>query len=157
MSKEKQIHNALIEKEKTLAFAESLTGGHLAGRFTSIPDASLYFLGSLITYSDGLKEKLLSVDPETLRNHGAVSRETAHEMWIGLMKETGADYGVSTTGIAGPTGGSKEKPVGTVFLAVGEAGKKPHVVECHFDGDREAVIAATCARISDELLSTLKA
>ncbi|MDN3506985.1 MAG: CinA family protein [Simkaniaceae bacterium] len=152
MSNLEKIHQTLIEKNQTLALAESCSGGHLSAEFVSLPDASKYLLGSLVTYSNALKEKILKVSAETLRTSGAVSREVANEMWIGLMKLTEADYGITTTGIAGPTGGTEEKPVGTVFIALGAKGKKPHIIECHFDGDRESVIEATCAKALEEFL-----
>ncbi|NGX26846.1 MAG: Nicotinamide-nucleotide amidohydrolase PncC [Chlamydiae bacterium] len=151
MSQIEKIHHTLIEKKKTLALAESCSGGNLAAKFISIPDASKYFLGSMVTYSNAMKEKILHVSVETIRVSGAVSREVADEMLIGLMKLSGADYGIATTGIAGPTGGTSEKPVGTVFIAVGAKGKKPHVVQCDFEGDRAAIIEATCERALEEL------
>lgn len=151
MDDAKRIHHWLIEQKKSLALAESCTGGQLAARFTAMADASFYFLGGVIPYSPLLKEKLLHVSPTTLRVHGAVSRETADEMWLGLMKLTPADYGIATTGIAGPTSHEKGKAVGTVFIALGERGKKPHVVECHFSGDRHAIIHAACDQAIREL------
>lgn len=152
MSNLEKIHRLLIENEQTLALAESCSGGYLSAKFVSIPDASKYLLGSLVTYSNVLKEKVLNVSADTLRISGAVSREVANEMWIGLMKLTGADFGIATTGIAGPTGGTEEKPVGTVYIAVGAKGKKPHIIVCHFDGDREDVIEATCQKALEEFL-----
>jgi len=151
MSNPQTIHEKFIEREKTLAFAESCTGGHLAAKITAIPDASKYFLGSLITYSNRLKESLLQVTSKTLVDHGAVSRETANEMLLGLMKKTGADYGVAITGIAGPSGGTKEKPVGTVYIALGEKGKKPHIIHCQFAGSRQNIIESTCSKALEEL------
>lgn len=141
-----KIHHHLIEQKKTLALAESCTGGHLAAQFTSIPNASKYFLGSVVAYSNLLKQRILHVSPETLLQSGAVSRNTADEMLLGLMKLSEADYGIAITGIAGPSGGTKEKPVGTVFIALEARGKKPHVVECHFSGNRLEVIEATCEK-----------
>ena len=151
MSLIEKIHSHLIKSEKTLALAESCSGGHLSAQFTSIPDASKYFLGSLVVYSNALKMSLLKVTSETLIHSGAVSREVADEMLLGLMKRTEADYGIAVTGIAGPSGGTAEKPVGTVFIALGIRGKKPHIVECHFNGDRAAVIEAICERAISEL------
>lgn len=151
MSLQEKIHKMLISQGKTLALAESCTGGYLATKFTSIPDASKYFLGSFVTYSNTMKEVVINVSKNTLINHGAVSRETADEMLLGLMKLSGADYGIAVTGMAGPSGGTEDKPVGTVFIAVGAKGKKPHVLKCHFEGDREAVIEATTQRALDEL------
>ena len=118
--------------------------------------SSKYFLGSLITYSNGLKETLLKVASKTLIDHGSVSRETANEMLLGLMKTTGADYGVAITGIAGPSGGTKEKPVGTVYIAIGKKGKKPHVIHCQFEGSRQHIIESTCAKVFQELQLLLR-
>lgn len=151
MSHLEKIHKTLIEKKKTLALAESCSGGHLAARFTAIPDASKYLLGSIVAYSNVIKEKILKVSHQTIALQGAVSRSTADEMWIGLMKLSDADFGIVTTGIAGPSGGTVEKPVGTVFIALGAKGKKPHVLECHFDGDRKAIIQKTCDKAVEEL------
>jgi PncC family amidohydrolase len=156
MSTPQTVHQALIEKEKTLALAESCTGGHLAAKLTSIPDASKYFQGSLITYSNSLKEKLLNVNGATLLEHGAVSRETANEMVRGVLNVSQADYGIAITGIAGPSGGTQEKPVGTVYIAVGESGKKPHIIRCQFEGERKQIVEATCERALQELLSILR-
>ena len=142
-----KVHNTRIEKGKTLALAESCTGGHLAALFTSIPDASKYLLGSVVAYSNAMKRKLLNVSQKTLLENGAVSRATADEMLIGLMKMSEADFGIAITGTAGPSGSN----VGTVYIAVGAHGKKPHVVQCHFEGDRKQVIEAACDRAILEL------
>lgn len=150
-----KIHQHLIENEETLALAESCTGGHLSALFTSCPDASKYFLGAVVSYSDALKNGLLGVSREAIFENGAVSRVVAHEMWIGLMKKTGASIGISVTGVAGPSGGTKETPVGRVYLCIGRQGQKPHVWECTFEGDRRAVINATCDRALGELAHLL--
>jgi len=155
MSPIEKIHHHLIQSKKTLALAESCTGGHLAARFTSIPEASKYFLGSLVTYSREFKKSFLKVSPKTIMESGEVSREVSDEMLLGLMKETEADYGVAITGIAGPTGGSAEKPVGTVYIALGARGKKPHVLHCQFKGNREEVISEACERAILELMLIL--
>ncbi|MBS0629899.1 MAG: CinA family protein [Verrucomicrobia bacterium] len=151
MSPIEKIHHHLIKEEKTLALAESCTGGLLAAKFTAIPDASKYFLGSLVTYSNALKKSLLKVSPLTISGSGSVSRAAADEMLLGLMKITDADYGIAVTGIAGPSGGTKEKPVGTVFIALGARGKKPHVIECTFTGDRASIMHEACERAILEL------
>lgn len=157
MSDAKHIHQFLISAKKTLVLAESCTGGHLAAVFTSMPDASKYFLGSMVAYSDALKQKLLGVKKETLRENGAVSRSIAHEMWLGAMKVAEADYGIAVTGTAGPSGGTKEKPVGTVVLCIGEKGKKPHVLEICFQGeDRLEVIRQAVAMALKELSALLQ-
>lgn len=108
----------LTRRGQTLAVAESCTGGHLASRITNVPGASAIFLGGFITYANALKQDLVGVRPETLATHGAVSEPTAREMAEGARARTGADFALAVTGIAGPTGGTPDKPVGTVFIAL---------------------------------------
>lgn len=108
----------LKERQQTLAVAESCTGGGLANRITNVPGASAVFLGGFITYSNAMKQKFLGVSAETLAAHGAVSESVAREMAEGARHRTGADFVLAITGIAGPDGGSAEKPVGTVFIAL---------------------------------------
>lgn len=117
----------LKEKKLTLTTAESCSGGLIADRITDVPGSSEYFLGSVVAYNNALKEKLLGVKSQTLRLHGAVSRETAIEMANGVRGRLDSDLGLSITGIAGPTGGTDKKPVGLVFMAV--AGHRGIVVE----------------------------
>jgi len=100
-----------------MAVAESCTGGKLGDMITSVPGSSDYFLGGIISYSNSAKVGLLGVDPEALRTLGAVSEEVAVQMADGVRAAFGADIGMSTTGIAGPGGGSAEKPVGLVYIA----------------------------------------
>lgn len=109
---------ALLESGETLATVESCTGGLIAKRLTDISGISAVYLGGAVTYANEAKESLVGVKHETLVAHGAVSEETAREMAEGIRAALGADYGISTTGIAGPTGGTPEKPVGTVYIAV---------------------------------------
>jgi nicotinamide-nucleotide amidase len=108
----------LLERKMTLATAESCTGGLIAHRITNVPGSSRYFLGGIVTYSNFLKKELLGVKDETLQAFGAVSAQTAIEMAEGLRLRLKADMGVSVTGIAGPTGGTEEKPVGTAHMAL---------------------------------------
>ncbi len=115
---EELIHQTLQERGLTLAVAESCTGGVIASRFTAMPGASAYFLAGVVAYQNSVKERVLGVEGETLARCGAVSEEVVRQMAEGVRRLTGADYGVATSGIAGPTGGSEEKPVGTVWMAV---------------------------------------
>ena len=108
----------LKTRGETLATAESCTGGNIAHRFTAMPGASEYFKGGVVAYSNEVKIALLGVDPESLNRYGAVSQSVAEQMAEGVRRATGATYGISTTGIAGPTAGTPEKPVGTVWMAV---------------------------------------
>jgi nicotinamide-nucleotide amidase len=117
----------LTERKKTLALAESCTGGCIAHRVTNVPGASAVFLGGFVTYSNESKQKFLGVRAGTLAAHGAVSETVAREMAEGARSQLGADFALAVTGIAGPGGGTKEKPVGTVF--VGLAGEFGTVVE----------------------------
>ncbi|MGZ5429688.1 MAG: nicotinamide-nucleotide amidohydrolase family protein, partial [Thermoanaerobaculia bacterium] len=111
----------LRAKSQTLALAESCTGGQLAERITEIPGSSDYFLGAAVTYANAAKADLVGVSAGTLERHGAVSEETAREMALGARKRFGATIGLATTGIAGPGGGTPEKPVGTVHVALDAA------------------------------------
>ena len=111
----------LRARKKTLALAESCTGGGIAQRVTDVPGASEVFLGGVVSYSNAAKEKFLGVRPETLAQHGAVSEAVAREMAAGAREKFGSDFALAVTGIAGPGGGSPEKPVGTVFIALAAA------------------------------------
>ncbi len=123
----------------TLAVAESCTGGLLAGRITSVSGSSRYFRGGAVVYSDDLKTAMADVPARLIAQHGAVSREVAIALADGIRKRTHATLGLAVTGIAGPTGGTAEKPVGLVFHALSDASSKPQVVERRFPGDRERV------------------
>ena len=151
-----KIHKILTEKRKTLAFAESCTGGRLAAQITAMPGASAYFLGSLVVYSATMKRDLLGVPDAVLREKGAVSKEVAQAMLQGLFKLTDADYGIAVTGVAGPTGGSKEAPVGTIWAAVGQRGKPFEAFTFVAKGKgREEILLTACTRLFDELADLL--
>lgn len=115
---EEQVHQMLIEKGCTLAVAESCTGGKIASKFTAMAGASAYLLAGVVAYANEAKRDILGVDPEMIARYGAVSEQVAREMAEGVRRVTGADYAVATTGIAGPTGGTEQKPVGTVWFAL---------------------------------------
>ncbi|MBI3876494.1 MAG: competence/damage-inducible protein A, partial [Verrucomicrobia bacterium] len=117
-SPESILVQTLTERKQTLALAESCTGGHIANRITNVPGASAVLLAGFVTYSNAAKQSALGVRAETLAAHGAVSEPVAREMAEGARARTGADFALGVTGIAGPTGGSEAKPVGTVFIAL---------------------------------------
>jgi nicotinamide-nucleotide amidase len=119
---EEKIGALLLERGWTLATAESCTGGILAGLLTNVSGSSQWFERGVVAYSNQSKTDLLGVDPNTIAGHGAVSRETALEMASGIRREAGASIGVSVTGIAGPTGGTEEKPVGLVWVGISAEG-----------------------------------
>ncbi len=132
------VGRSLREQKKTLALAESCTGGLLSHLITLIAGSSDYFLGGIVAYANKTKEKILRVKSATLNSRGAVSRETAGEMAEGAKKATGADIALSITGIAGPGGGTSEKPVGTVCFALTDS-KKTRTFRYHFTGNRNMV------------------
>ena len=114
----KELSDKFWKEGLTLATAESCTAGNIAAMITAIPGSSHFYKGGIIAYSDEVKKNLLGVNPETLEKHGAVSEEVVIEMAKGAMKSMNSDCGVATSGIAGPTGGTPDKPVGTVWSAV---------------------------------------
>lgn len=148
---EATLESALGERLKrrglTLAVAESCTGGLLGGRITSVAGSSAYFLGGVIAYANAVKVRGLGVPSRLLARHGAVSEECASAMALGARRETGASLGIAVTGIAGPEGGTAEKPVGTVFVAVSGPGRSGRVLRLDVPGPRENVRsrAATAA------------
>ena len=121
---EKAITNYMAAKGLTLSIAESCTGGYISQLFTQHAGSSKVFLGGAVTYSNGLKESILDVQNDTLQRYGAVSRETVSEMIDGALKNFKSDYAIAVTGIAGPDGGTPDKPVGTIWIAVASARKK---------------------------------
>lgn len=133
-----KIISSLIEKNISVATAESCTGGKIASAVTDIPGASGIFGYGVVTYSNEAKVKILGVSQSTLDAHGAVSEETAYEMAKGLRKLSGADVAVSVTGIAGPGGGSAEKPVGLVYMGLAVNGEI-FVKKNLFKGDRDEI------------------
>ena len=134
------------------ATAESCTGGLIAGAITDVPGSSGWFERGFVTYSNEAKIDLLGVRPETLSRFGAVSEETARAMVAGALERSRADVAVAVTGVAGPTGGTPEKPVGLVWLAWGVRRGAVEAVSRRFPGDRAAVREATVAVALDGLL-----
>lgn len=134
----KKLVGTMSERGMTLGFAESCTGGLISKSVTDIPGASSVFLGGVVSYANSVKSGVLGVDKKTLDTVGAVSADTAMQMALGCAEALGADIAVSVTGIAGPDGGTDEKPVGLVYIAVCQNEK----IVCErniFSGDRESV------------------
>lgn len=129
---------ALRAAGKTIACAESCTGGLVTSRLTDIPGSSDYVMGSVVSYTNDIKERLVGVRHETLAAHGAVSPETAREMADGIRRVIRTDLGLGITGIAGPGGSTAVKPVGLVYIAVSSE-KGTRVTENHFSGTRTEV------------------
>ena len=140
---EEVVGELLRKKKMSLTLAESCTGGMIAHKLTAVAGSSDYFVGGVVAYSNDLKERLLAVPHEILVRHGAVSEETARVMVQGVRDVTGADLAVSVTGIAGPTGGSDEKPVGTVWFALATP-EGVHSFRRQFTGVRWQVQAKAC-------------
>jgi nicotinamide-nucleotide amidase len=136
----------LAAEGRVLATAESCTGGWIAKVVTDVTGSSAWFDRGFVTYSNRAKEEMLGVSPATLAAHGAVSEAVVREMAAGALARSGADVTVAVSGIAGPGGGTREKPVGLVWLAWAARDGAVRAEQRHFDGDREAVRAATVAR-----------
>ena len=134
-----QLGQCLSAQGRTISTAESCTGGWVAKAITDIAGSSQWFDRGFVTYSDQAKIELLDVRADTLEQHGAVCAATVSEMAQGALTRSGADCSVAISGIAGPDGGSAERPVGTVWLAWCQRGADPKCVLQHYRGDREAV------------------
>jgi nicotinamide-nucleotide amidase len=141
----RDVADATLAAKLMLVTAESCTGGWIAKTLTDLPGSSAWFDAGVVTYSYEAKEALLGVNPRTLERTGAVSEETALEMVSGALARFGAGVAVAVTGIAGPSGGTPEKPVGTVWIGWKRRGGYAHARLFHFDGDREAVRRQTVA------------
>jgi nicotinamide-nucleotide amidase len=136
---EEAVGAALLSKGESLAIAESCTGGAIAAKMTRVPGASRYFTGAAIPYSNLSKEMILSIPRRLIDKKGAVSVEVAERMANGIRKCSAADIGLSVTGIAGPTGGSREKPVGLVYIGLSTA-QKTNVTRHRLYGGRDAIM-----------------
>lgn len=145
----------LLENELTIASAESCTGGAIAHKIVQTPGSSAYFIGSVVSYSNEIKARVLGVDRALIARHGAVSRQVAEEMVNGVCSLMHTDCGMATTGIAGPGGGSPAKPVGTVWIAV-KYGDLVVSESRHFTGDREEVMESASNHAMMMMLSVLK-
>lgn len=148
------VARTMKNNSKTLAVAESCTGGAIASSITSMAGASEYFKGCVVAYSNEVKNKMLGVKTETLAKYGAVSEETAREMVLGVISNMDTDYAVATTGIAGPGGGSQEKPVGTVWIAVASR-NEIHTQKMSFGDDRLRTIERTLNQTFANLLKLM--
>lgn len=155
-SLEQLIQETFIKKKLTLSTAESCTGGAIASKLTKIPGCSQYFIGSVVAYSNELKMKLLHIDPEILTTKGAVSKEVVIQMADGIKHITGSDFSVAVTGIAGPTGGTPEKPVGTIWAAIGQKDQKPYAWSFKIEGNRIGIIEKTVDVVLNELWRLLQ-
>ena len=154
-SVEELVHNALINKGKTLAVAESCTGGAIASKFTAQAGASAYFLCGVVSYSNESKNMVLSVEMSDIAQYGAVSEQVAMAMAKGAKVISGADFAISTTGIAGPSGGSKEKPVGTVWIGIATPDKCYAVLK-NCGTDRSQIISRATAYAIAMLYNEIK-
>ena len=134
-----QVINLLLEKKFQLVAVESCTGGWVGKVITDLPGSSAVFAGSFVTYSNRAKQQMVGVQLATLEAHGAVSEPVAAEMAAGALARTDADITVSITGVAGPSGGSAEKPVGMVCFAWAMSDNQTETAVCYFDGNREEV------------------
>jgi len=149
-----KIIKKLTSKAQTITFAESCTGGRIAAEFTAVPGASNILHGSVVTYSNEIKHQWLGVSIETLETQGAVSRNCVDEMLEGVQKLAGSDYAVAVSGIAGPTGGTASKPVGTVYIGI----KTPlnhEIYHCHFQGNREEIQQQSLIFVIKKLYETI--
>jgi nicotinamide-nucleotide amidase len=136
---EEVVARFLAERNLTLALAESCTGGLISRRIARIPGISQFYLGGIVSYANDAKLKLLGVKPDTLEKFGAVSEQTAVEMARGIRERLGAGIALSVTGIAGPSGGSAAKPIGTVWMSIARPpGAEARLFQFH--GDRERII-----------------
>ena len=152
---EQLVHNTLIERGKTLAVAESCTGGAIASKFTAMAGASTYFMAGVVSYSNESKRDILGVNMDDIIRYGAVSEQVAVQMAEGVRKAAQSHYAISTTGIAGPTGGSAEKPVGTVWIGIATPTRSFAVLK-NCGTDRSQIIQRATAYAIRLLLDELK-
>lgn len=150
-----QLIELLKAKKLTISTAESCTGGLISKIITDIPGASEVFIGGVVSYSNEMKMKWLGVKQATLERYGAVSEQTVREMLSGIMQKTDSDLAVAVSGIAGPTGGTPEKPVGTVFIGIGFHDQS--IIEKYlFKGSREDVRAQSAIEVLKMITNFIK-
>jgi len=133
------LQNLLRDNKKTITTAESCTGGLVASMITEVSGSSDIFNGAIVSYSNKIKSQELKVKESTLEEHGAVSIEVVNEMLEGVIKKFDANYAIAISGIAGPNGGTKNKPVGTVVIGVCDENLVKDIEVCHFEGSRKEV------------------
>ncbi len=156
MQLEKKVAVLLLEKRKTVAVAESCSGGLLSHRLTNIPGSSKYFKGAVVAYSNHIKSSILKVPSSLLRKYGAVSESIATQMAKNVRRLFKTDFGIAITGIAGPTGGTKNKPVGLNYIAV-STNSKTLCLQCRFKGNRLAIKRQATTQALKTLLEFLSA
>ncbi|MBQ5913759.1 MAG: CinA family protein [Alistipes sp.] len=149
------VHDLLTQHHLTLATAESCTGGTIASRFTAMSGSSQYFLCGVVSYSNEAKRDVLGINYDDIMTYGAVSETVVRQMAEGARRISGADYAISTSGIAGPTGGSKEKPVGTVWMAVATPTRTISMMR-NSGTDRSQIINRASAYAIEMLYNELK-
>jgi nicotinamide-nucleotide amidase len=149
-----RIIKKLTENRQSVTCAESCTGGRIAAAITSVSGASAVFHGSVVTYSNEIKHLWLGVDEEILNTYGAVSRQCVEQMLTGVIHLAGADYAIAVSGIAGPTGGTPEKPVGTVYIGI-QTPFSQEVFQCFFHGSREQIQNQSVAFALEKLAELL--
>lgn len=151
----REISQLLWELEKTVGTAESCTGGRIAEALVATPGASKYFKGGVVSYADEIKENLLNVDARVLKEQTAVCEEVARQMVAGACRTLNTDYAIAATGFAGPTGGTKDIPVGTIWLACGDAARQV-TVKVEEDHGRDINLAIATNTAMQMFLNFLK-
>ena len=150
-----QIIKKLTSQNQTVSFAESCTGGRIAAAFTAVSGASNVLNGSCVTYSNQIKHQWLGVELSVLENYGAVSKECVSQMLDGIKEMAQSDYAIAVSGIAGPTGGTESKPVGTVYIGILTPQNK-EIIHYHFEGKREEVQERSTQFAIEKLSQALK-
>ena len=150
-----QLFEVFIKRKITLSLAESCTGGALSATLTAIPNCSQFFLGSVIAYTNQVKIDLLGVHADLILKEGAVSQSVVLQMAEGICRLTSSDYSLAVSGVAGPSGGTCEKPVGTVWIAIHCKNKGTHAWCLHLKGNRQEIINETIKDSLEKLLNQL--